>query len=238
MYSRSFNLSYIAAFMLLFLSSAATHASGNESDPLEFINRPIYHFNDWLDRLIFKPVAQGYDFVLPGFAKTGVSNFMSNLADVNVILNDLLQFKGGQAASDTGRFLLNTTVGLVGFIDVSSRIGLDKHDEDFGQTLGYWGVPSGPYLMLPFLGPSSLRDAPGKAVDLVTQEGYQPGGENESVTIWMVDKVDQRASLLKTEKIITGDKYSFIRDVYLQNREFKVNDGQMKKDEFLDDSSD
>lgn len=232
MRSKTFNLSFVAV-LALWAASSEPASAANDSDPLEFINRPIYTFNDWVDQLFFKPVAKGYDYVLPGFAKTGISNFMSNLGELNVILNDLLQFKGGQAASDSGRFLLNTTVGLVGFIDIGTRVGLDKHDEDFGQTLGYWGVPAGPYLMLPFLGPSNLRDGPGKGVDIMVQNAYEPGNEQDRWGVWLVDKVDQRASLLKTEKIVSGDKYSFIRDVYLQNREFKVNDGQMQEDEFL-----
>ncbi|HET8707192.1 MAG TPA: VacJ family lipoprotein, partial [Pseudomonadales bacterium] len=200
MRSRLVNLSFLAVMTVLGLNAEPVRAA-NDSDPLEFINRPIFTFNDWMDRLLFKPVAKGYDYVMPGFAKTGVSNFMSNLGELNVILNDVLQLKGTQAASDSGRFLLNSTVGIFGLIDVGTRIGLDKHDEDFGQTLGYWGVPTGPYLMLPFLGPSDLRDAPGKGVDLAVQNAYEPGSEQDKWSVWFVDKVDQRASLLKTEKI-------------------------------------
>jgi len=227
-----FNLSLVVA--LLGLGAKAEDAiAKTDSDPLEFINRPVFTFNDWLDRLLFKPVAEGYDYTMPGFAKAGISNFMSNLGELNVILNDVLQMKGGQAASDTGRFLLNTTVGLLGFVDVSSRVGLDKHDEDFGQTLGYWGMSAGPYLMLPFLGPSTLRDTPGKVADILVQSAYEPGGSVDQGAAWFVERVDQRAGLLKTEKIISGDKYAFIRDVYLQNRQFKVSDGEIQEDEFL-----
>ena len=132
-------------------------STGNPRDPLEPINRGIYHFNDGVDHLLLKPAAEIYRGVLPQFARTGVSNFFSNIGDVIVALNNLLQGKFGQAVSDVGRIVVNTTSGLLGLIDVATEIGLEKHNEDFGQTLGYWGIGDGPYLVLPFLGPERRR---------------------------------------------------------------------------------
>ncbi|MEM7293776.1 MAG: VacJ family lipoprotein, partial [Pseudomonadota bacterium] len=145
--------------ILLFVGGCATVPQPNpEVDPWESWNRSVYSFNEGLDRLILKPVAQTYREYTPQFIQTGIGNFLSNLGDILVIINDLLQLKFEQAGQDMSRFLLNSTVGLFGFFDVASPIGLPKHDEDFGQTLGYWGVDSGPYLVLPFFGPSTLRE--------------------------------------------------------------------------------
>src|SRR5512146_115786 len=143
-------------------------SAGNPRDPLEPINRGIYHFNDTVDHVLFKPAAEVYRGVLPQFVRTGVSNFFSNINDVIVALNNLLQGKFLNAASDVGRIAVNSTAGLLGVIDVATEVGLEKHNEDFGQTLGYWGIGDGPYLVLPFLGPSDLRDSLGLLVDFKT----------------------------------------------------------------------
>ncbi len=134
-------------------------ATGNPRDPLEPINRAIYQFNEGLDKTVVSPAAELYRGVLPQFVRTGVSNFFANINDVLIALNNLLQGKLPDAVSDVGRVAVNTTVGLLGVLDVATEIGLEKHDEDFGQTLGRWGVGDGPYLVLPFFGPSNLRDA-------------------------------------------------------------------------------
>ncbi|KES25185.1 MULTISPECIES: VacJ family lipoprotein [Pseudomonas] len=211
--------------MLPFLAQAAS-----EDDPWESVNRPIFVFNDTLDTYALKPLAQGYQKVTPNFVQDGIHNFFSNIGDVRNLANDLLQGKLEHAGVDTSRLLFNTTFGLAGFIDVATRMGLQRNDEDFGQTLGYWGVGSGPYVMLPLLGPSTLRDAPSKIPDAYT--GMYPYIDDVSVrnSLRAVDVVDTRADLLRSEKLISGDKYTFIRNAYLQNREFKVKDGQVEDD--------
>ena len=159
---------------LLFMSTISMGAMGEELevDPWQGFNRAVFEFNETLDQYVAKPVAQGYQAVTPQFVDTGISNFFSNLEDVLIIANDILQLKPMQALSDTGRFLVNSTIGIFGFFDVASHIGLEKHNEDLGQTLGYWGVGAGPYVMLPVLGPSNLRDAFGLAGDTLSGLGY------------------------------------------------------------------
>jgi phospholipid-binding lipoprotein MlaA len=153
-----------------------------------------------------------------------------NIGDVGNLANDVLQAKPAAAGVDTARLIFNTTFGLLGFFDVGTKMGLQRNDEDFGQTLGYWGLGSGPYLMLPLLGPSTLRDAPAKLVDSYATP--YPYIDNVSVrnSIWGLNIVDTRASLLSAEKLVSGDKYVFIRNAFLQNREFKVKDGQVEDD--------
>ncbi|WP_350404518.1 VacJ family lipoprotein [Pseudomonas sp. W17] len=205
-------------------------AQAAEDDPWESINRPIFTFNDTLDTYALKPLAQGYQAVTPQFLEDGIHNMFRNIGDVGNLANDILQAKPGAAGVDTARLLMNTTLGLAGFFDVSTKMGLQRNDEDFGQTLGHWGVGSGPYVMLPLLGPSTLRDAPAKYVDSYT-EPYRYMNDIPARNITMgVDVVDTRASLLSADKLIRGDKYTFIRNAYLQNREFKIKDGKVEDD--------
>ena len=221
----------LAAFMLILVgavSGCATVATPNPRDPLESFNRGVYVFNDTLDNVILKPVATGYRTILPQFARTGVRNFFSNLDDLTVIINGLLQFKVQQAASDTGRFLLNSTVGVLGLIDVATHVGLEKHNEDFGQTLGYWGIGSGPYLVLPLLGPSSFRDGIGRMVDMYTDVIWHIETIRLRNILLGTRVVSNREALLDSEKIVDTaaiDRYSFIRDAYLQRRRSLVFDG-------------
>ena len=221
-------LSLLAATCLATIPFLAQAES--EDDPWESINRPIFTFNDTLDTYALKPLAQGYQYVTPNFVQDGVHNFFSNIGDVKNLVNDLLQLKVRDAGVDTSRLLFNTTFGLAGFFDVATHMGLRRNDEDFGQTLGHYGVGSGPYVMLPLLGPSTLRDAPSLIPDSYT--GPYPYIDNVPVrnSIHGLDIVDTRADLLKSEKLISGDKYNFIRNAYLQNREFKVKDGQVEDD--------
>ena len=205
-------------------------AQAAEDDPWESINRPIFTFNDTLDTYALKPLAQGYQAVTPQFLEDGIHNMFRNIGDVGNLANDILQAKPGAAGVDTARLLMNTTLGLAGFFDVGTKMGLQRNDEDFGQTLGHWGVGSGPYVMLPLLGPSTLRDAPAKYVDSYT-EPYRYMNDIPARNITMgVDVVDTRASLLSADKLIRGDKYTFIRNAYLQNREFKIKDGKVEDD--------
>ena len=215
-----------ASVMLVpFIAQAAT-----EEDPWESINRPIFRFNDLLDTYALKPLAQGYQAVTPQFLEDGIHNMYRNIGDVGNLANDVLQVKPQAAGVDTARLMFNTTFGVLGFFDVGTKMGLQRNDEDFGQTLGYWGVGSGPYVMLPFFGPSTLRDAPSKYVDGYTEPyRYMNDVSARNMAIGM-DVIDTRASLLSTEKLISGDKYVFIRNAYLQNREFKVKDGQVEDD--------
>lgn len=211
-------------------------APGKNPDPWEKFNRGVYRFNDVADRYALKPVAKGYKAVTPNVVRTGITNFFVNLRSPLVIMNDLLQGKVRQAGSDTARFVVNSTVGIAGLIDVGARINLPLHDEDFGQTLGVWGVPSGPYLMLPFMGPSSVRDGAGFGVDAVANPRRRLISREADLVLFGLDVVNSRASLLDLEDIIQGDRYLFIRDLYLQRREYAVRDGRVEDDPFLDDS--
>lgn len=224
--NRLARLCVCASVMLVpFIAQAAT-----EEDPWESINRPIFRFNDLLDTYALKPLAQGYQAVTPQFLEDGIHNMYRNIGDVGNLANDVLQVKPQAAGVDTARLMFNTTFGVLGFFDVGTKMGLQRNDEDFGQTLGYWGVGSGPYVMLPFFGPSTLRDAPSKYVDGYTEPyRYMNDVSARNMAIGM-DVIDTRASLLSTEKLISGDKYVFIRNAYLQNREFKVKDGEVEDD--------
>lgn len=218
----------------LFMSAGVTLAplavQAAEEDPWEGVNRPIFTFNDTLDTYALKPLAQGYQAVTPQFLEDGIHNMFRNVGDVGNLFNDILQVKPHAAGVDTARLLMNTTLGLAGFFDVGTKMGLQRNDEDFGQTLGHWGVESGPYVMLPLLGPSTLRDAPAKFVDSYTAP-YRYINDVPARNIAMgVNVVDTRASLLAADKLIRGDKYTFIRNAYLQNREFKVKDGKVEDD--------
>lgn len=225
----------ITLMLMTLLLSVTSVAEETNPDPWEGFNRSVFAFNETLDEYVARPVAKGYQYITPEPVDQSVSAFFSNLGDVLVIVNDLGQLKFAQAASDTARFLINSTIGFFGFFDVASHIGLEKHDEDFGQTLGYWGVGSGPYLMLPVLGPSTVRDATGKGMDYVSTLSYTNLGETfaQSSGLFLVNNIDGRADLIASEGLISGDRYTFIRSFYLQRREYLVNDGVVE-DEFED----
>ncbi len=200
-----------------------------ERDPWQGYNRRMFAFNDALDRAFIKPLARGYQLVTPTVVDQGISNFFSNLNEVTVVVNDVFQLKFGQAAADTGRFLINSTVGIAGFFDVASMLGLEKHNEDFGQTLGYWGVPAGPYLVVPVLGPSTLRDAPTFLVDrYTTLWPYVNLDTAEQRGIDLISGIDLRADLFAAEKALSEigfDRYATLRDAFLDRRLSKVYDG-------------
>ena len=226
--------------LLTFLSGCAT--TNNTSDPLEGWNRGAQSFNDKFDQYAMKPIAKGYNWIMPDFADQGVSNFFSNLNDIAVTINDLLQFKLAQTGMDGSRFLINSTAGLGGLIDVASMVDLQKHHEDFDQTLGVWGVPTGPYLVLPLLGPSSPRGVTGllgdAAMNPATYVGFGafPGLDSAieagiSSGMYVLNAIDKRADNLATEKVVSEaasvDRYEFIKNAYLQRRNFLVNDGNL-----------
>ncbi|MDD2701283.1 MAG: VacJ family lipoprotein [Sideroxydans sp.] len=222
---------------LLFSACSTTHLSRytQEKDPFESYNRIAYSFNDALDKAILKPVAQGYANYMPQLGKMATENFFSNLDDVTVTCNDVLQLKFRQAASDGSRVLFNTTFGLFGLINVTTR--LPKHDEDFGQTLGYWGMPSGPYVVIPFLGPSSVRDGTGLYVDsFVSAIGTTQHVPTRNAA-YVVDGIVSRAGLLDDEKILENaaiDRYSSMRDAYLMRRRSLVYDGNPPRQKYED----
>ncbi|UVL27917.1 MlaA family lipoprotein [Pseudomonas donghuensis] len=212
------------------LAPVVAAQAATEEDPWESINRPIFRFNDTVDTYALKPLAQGYQAVTPQFLEDGIHNMFRNLGDVTNLANNVLQLKPHAAGVDTARLIVNTTFGIGGFFDVGTTMGLQRNDEDFGQTLGYWGVGSGPYVMLPLLGPSTVRDAIAKYPDTYTEPYRYIDHVPTRNTAMAVDVVDTRASLLSAEKLIKGDKYIFIRNAYLQNREFKVKDGEVVDD--------
>ena len=212
-------------------------ASMGEKDPYEKYNRNVYEFNDAVDRNALKPTATVYKKVLPSFVQTGVSNFFGNLADVWSSANNLMQGKGEAGMTDFTRVMMNTTFGLGGVLDIASEAGLKKHNEDFGQTLGYWGMPSGPYLMLPLLGPSTLRDTAALPLDIAADPwgtGVSGGVHAAGVVVRVID---QRAVLLDATNLMEEaalDRYEFIRDGFLQARKNKVFDGETSRKEAQD----
>jgi phospholipid-binding lipoprotein MlaA len=230
-------MSRVRAFALCGLLSLAMlggcASTGNPRDPLEPINRGIYHFNDGVDTVLVKPAAELYRGMVPSLVRTGVSNFFSNIGDVIVALNNLLQGKVAQAVSDVGRIVVNTTAGLLGVIDVATEIGLEKHNEDFGQTLGFWGFGDGPYLMLPLLGPSNLRDALGTIVDFKTDPLSYVNPSRDRNLLWGLRFLNRRSELLETSRILDSaalDPYEFLRDAYLQRRRNLIFDGNPPPD--------
>ena len=226
-------------FYLLFASLALTGCAANPShiqDPFESLNRKIYQFNEVADKAVLKPVAKSYNAVMPTFAKLMVTNFFSNLEDVVTTANDLLQFKFAQAASDGSRVLFNSTFGVFGLFNVADR--LEKHREDFGQTLGFWGVSNGPYIVLPFFGPSALRDSVGLYVDTISNPGNHIQDISVRNQLYVLAKINLRARLIAQEKLLDTaalDRYSFLRDAYLQRRISQVHDGNPPRVKFEDE---
>lgn len=203
-------------------------AAAETSDPLEEVNRPIYSFNDLLDRYLARPVVDVYRYVAPEFVRESVSNFYDNLTYPNVILNDFLQGKFTQGVLDTSRFLVNTSLGVGGLFDPAAKWGMKEHHEDFGQTLGVWGLESGPYLVLPALGPNSGRDAPDLAASTVTNVLFYVSTPI-TVPIAVLGFIDKRAraeDALRTREEVAVEPYVFTREAYLQHRDFLIHDGQ------------
>jgi phospholipid-binding lipoprotein MlaA len=212
------------------VQGCATTAGHPDGDPWEGFNRDAFAFNDSLDRHLLKPVAQGYEHVAPSFVREGVNNFFGNIADAWTGVNQLLQGKPREALSDLGRVVMNTSLGVFGLWDVAGAAGLEKHEEDFGQTLAVWGVPAGPYLVLPLLGPSSARDGPALAVNPAWWSYREAFGSETAYWATVgLDAVRIRANLLPAEKVLDEaalDKYAFIRDAWRQRRQSQVHDGK------------
>jgi phospholipid-binding lipoprotein MlaA len=219
----------------LLLAGCAT--GKNPRDPFEGFNRGVYEFNEAVDKAVLKPVAEGYRFVVPQFVRSSVGNFFSNLNDVLVAINNVLQGKFKAAYSDFGRVAINSTIGIGGLFDVATEAGIDKHDEDFGQTLGWWGVRDGPYIVLPFFGPSTARDTVGRVGDYFTDVLTYVDPTRSRNILRGSRIVNRRAELLDASKVLETaalDPYEFVRDAYLQRRRTLVYDGSPPRDEFLD----
>lgn len=228
----------LAACLLLGACASAPPDSVTQTqDPWEKFNRSMYSFNDKLDKTVARPVAGAYNRAMPAPTRSGLHNVISNLGEPVTVINDLLQGKVKQSLQDAGRFILNSTVGLLGWFDPAKHIGLVKHDEDLGQTLAVWGVPSGPYLVLPVLGPSTVRDTGGMGGDVYlnpVKQDMQARYRNDATLLY---GLDTRAGLMQANDAIDSafDPYTFVRDAYLQNRRFKIYDGNPPSDESLYD---
>ena len=227
MRSRVCSALLLAVFLLA--GCAATPAGRRDPrDPLEGVNRGIYRFNAAADRAVFRPVARGWRAAVPRPIRRGLGNFIGNLAYPTTILNDFLQGKLTDGGRDSARLLINSVLGL-GFFDPATRAGFERHDEDFGQTLGKWGVPAGPYLMIPIFGPSSLRDEPAKIADYYTDARNYLHDPYARYGLWILDRLELRASLLEADAVIdrSYDPYAFVRSAWLQRREYQVRDGEV-----------
>jgi len=234
--------SIMLVLLLLFTSGCASTGGNDPRDPLESFNRAMFSFNDSVDKSVLKPVAEGYRSVFPGFVRTGVTNFFSNLEDLWIAVNQLLQGKVEQGVSDGWRFAVNTTVGILGLFDVASEFGFDKHNEHFGQTLAIWGVGSGPYVVLPLFGSTTLRDGLSRftldrLADPVANVDHVPTRN----TLFVERLVSKRSDLLGIGGVVEEaalDKYSFSRDAYLQRRESLIHDGNPPRSPRADMDSD
>ena len=207
-------------------------------DPFEDLNRDIFIFNEKLDEKLLKPAALTYRKVTPQFARTGVTNFFNNLEEIDTTINQVLQGEIKYAFNDASRFVINSTIGLLGLIDVASKMGLERHEEDFGQTLGVWGFNSGPYIMIPFLGPSNPRDLLSRPISSFLSGTFAMEDNDVKLTLIGIDALETRERLLDAETLIIGDKYIFVKDAYVQSREYEINNGSSENDEFLDDMDD
>ena len=225
----------LAGMLLAGCASLPENAKADPRDPWERFNRASFKVNDALDRAVLRPVARGYVKVTPRMVRTGISNFFDNLETVNTLINDTLQGKMRSAGHDTARLLLNSTLGLGGLFDPATAAGLDKNDEDFGQTLGKWGVKSGPYLMLPLLGPSTVRDTAARGVDTYADPSTYLEDDSTRVHHHRGRSRRLRAGLLELDAQLAQsfDRYAFVRNAWLQRRDYKVSDGAMVDD--LDD---
>ena len=220
----------------LIISSSFLY-SEDINDPFEELNRISFEFNEKVDANFLKPVAETYS-KSPRFIKKGVTNFFDNLEEIDTTVNQLLQGKPVNALNDLTRFVINSTVGLGGIFDVASPLGLPRHEEDFSQTLALWGVPSGPYIMLPLLGPSSIRDVFSRPVSSFLSVTFHMTESDVNIALKAVDALETRERLLEIESLIYGDRYDFVKDSYVQYMIYEVSDGENIVDEFVDDMDD
>ena len=231
------NININITIILSLLFSTSLVFSDEVSDPFENLNRKTFEFNEKIDEKIAKPIAQTYS-QLPPKIKKGVSNFFDNLEEVDTFVNQLLQGKPKESINDLTRFLINTTIGLGGFIDVASKMGLERHEEDFGQTLAVWGVGQGPYIMLPILGPSTLRDTLSRPVSSFLSVTFHMTETDVNIALKGMDAIETREKLLDVEALLSGDKYAFVKDAYIQSIYYEIKDGVDVEDDFIDDMDD
>ena len=218
---------FFIKLILLLLLSPFTYA---EVDPFQNINEKTHNLNQTLDLQVASPVARFYKRITPDFLEKGITNFTHNIEDLSIGINNILQGKFNEGLSDFSRFTINTSIGLLGFIDIASDLGLTKHDEDFGQTLAVWGVPDGPYLVLPGLGPSTTRDTLAMIPDAFLTPLWLIDHDRTSYSLTAIDLIDTRARYLGLESVVIGDEYLFYRDAYLQSRNFEIKDGEVEDD--------
>ena len=219
-----------------FLSVSLIYAE-DINDPFEDINRITFKFNESIDNNFLKPVALTYSKA-PKPIKKGISNFFDNLEEIETSVNQILQGKPKLAINDFSRFIINSTIGLGGFLDVATKIGLTRHEEEFDQTLALWGVPSGPYIMLPGLGPSTLRDTLARPFSTFLSVTFHMTESDVNLALKGMDALETRERLLEIESLIYGDRYNFVRDSYVQYMNYEINDGVDVEDEFIDDMDD
>jgi phospholipid-binding lipoprotein MlaA len=224
-------------FLLFAFFIIAEEEKNIDADPFEDINRVVFNVSDSLDEVLLKPTAEIYSEYTPLFLKDSVTNFFYNIAEIDTVINQLLQGKPKLAAQDSLRFLINTTIGIGGIFDIATRMGLSRHDEDFGQTLGYWGVPAGSYVFVPFVGPSTVRDLFGIPLSWYVSGSFAIEDEKTKIVFSFLDVIETRERILAAENLIVGDKYEFVKDVFLQSREHSVQDGEVE-DEFLSEFED
>lgn len=224
------SLQAIITVTLLFFTYV-TNSQAQTQDPWRSANERVFAFNDYFDQNLVRPVATTYTTFVPRIARQGIGNFFSNINDINVFVNDLLQLKFDDALSDSGRFLINSSVGLGGLIDVAFNFGLRKNEEDFGQTFGRWGAQSGNYVVLPVFGTSNVRDAFGLVLDTLLNPFQYLGDDSLWISMFLLEETHNRAVLLPLDELVSGDRYLFYREAYIQNRIYLLNDGQIE-DEF------
>lgn len=228
--------------LLLGIASLSAACAGNpptpkearsEADPWEPLNRPIHSLNSTYDKILLKPVAKGYEIVIPSFMRQGVTNFSRNLREPLHAINNLLQGKGGAAMTDVGRFMLNSTFGVLGIFDWATPAGLERSEEDFGQTLAVWGVPAGPYVVIPFLGPNTLRDALMIPLNLLADPLLHYDNSSVRDKLYVLRLVDVRQRLFSADELLkdSKDPYITIRESYLQRRQYLIYDGNPPIDE-------
>ena len=227
---------YLFRIVPIFLVSVlifgcATTASFDERDPLEGFNRGVYSFNQTMDEIVFNPISKLYKAITPDIIEKGVSNFFSNLGDLSVIANEILQLKFDKAASDASRVLINSTIGLLGFFDISSEIGLPKHNEDFGQTLAQWGFEPGPYIVVPFFGPATFRDLSSFVIDKgILNPIFYIEDDMTKAGLLTLNYVDFKSRFSSTNDLIgvaSLDEYEFIKNAYFEKRAYEINDGNV-----------
>ena len=222
---------YLLVLLLTFPAIAATAQEQEKNpDPFEPVNRALFAFNDSIDRWFLRPVAKGYDWITPAPVQRGVGNMFANMYDFNAAINGVLQWRWAGAAQSSGRFIVNSTVGLLGVFDVATTMGISPYRTDFGHTLAIWGFESGPYLMVPLFGPRTIRSGAGTIFDTYTSIPTYIDNVRVRNSLWGLELIDGRARLLNADELVTGDRYIFIRDAYLQGRETFVNDGVVQDD--------